>query len=141
MGGAAVTEEMIQRESAPLARQTLTVFAGDDLTGKVVARPKTDGEGHFSVRLAPGAYCVVVGEQEPLSVQDAGVESPRAARAQSGLYLDPDCLEQLAHPVRTCDARLLVLEGTPMSVKVVLHSSNKCPQQWAHPCWRGPMPP
>lgn len=137
-GGAAILPSEFEHESQPLVQQVLTVSVGEVPGGKVVARPKTDRAGGFALSLAPGVYCVVVGEPRPSPPEE---EPARPVASGAGPHLDPACLAELAHPTPRCDARWIVGKGSPTKVSVSLYSSNTCPQPWAHPCWRGPMPP
>ena len=137
MGGAAVTEDMIQRDTELLVRQVFTVFAGNDLTGKVVGRLRTDENGQFSTGLSPGQYCLALGVREQVVVPPP---SKVATVKSADPYMDADCLERLKYPT-TCDATLVVPADARGDVEVVVYSSNQCSQAWAHPCWRGPMPP
>jgi hypothetical protein len=146
MGGAAVTPDMIQHERAPLVKQRITFIAGSDPSGTVVARTTTDAKGTFRVALVPGTYCVLFGDApapqpEAKKTTDAG--SPDAVlpvAAVSGDY-DPVCMRELAHPRPTCQTVLAVTTNATQQATLELVSSNQCAQPWAHPCWRGPMPP
>jgi len=147
-GGAAVSPEEITIESAPLGGQPLTVFVGQRPGGAVAARLKTDGQGRFQTRLEPGTYCVVLGDAQPAPdagapAPDAGAPAPEPApnAMSADRNYDAHCLEALAHPAPRCDALWPVPSPEPVELRVVVSSSNQCPQPWARPCWRGPMPP
>jgi hypothetical protein len=135
-GGVRVTDEEMQEWQAktqrfPIAKSTFTVFAGNRRVGKPVTRFKTDRAGRFEAQLPDGDFCVMAGElgrAEPAS-------SPVAAAPQP--YVDAECLRDRA---LACDAQLFV-RGDSTRVKVTLDTFTPCPQQWAQPCYRGPMPP
>jgi hypothetical protein len=52
-------------------------------------------------------------------------------------YVDAECLRDRA---LACDAQLYV-RGDSARMKVTLETFTPCPDQWAQPCYRGPMPP
>lgn len=137
-GGVAVTnEEMREWEAksqrSPIAKTTFTVFAGNQFVGKPVTRFKTDGAGRFDVSLPEGVYCVMAGERKA-GADDKLAEPLRPVAAN----VDAQCLRdrELA-----CDAQLYVRKDNPRTVKLTLDTFTPCPQQWAQPCYRGPMPP
>jgi hypothetical protein len=130
-GGVAVTNEEMQEWAAktqrfPLAKTAFTVFAGQKRVGKPVIRFKTDRAGRFEVRLPEGVFCVMAGEQ------------PAKALAPTGAGVDPQCLRDRA---LVCDAQLYVRGDNPRDVKLTLDTFTPCPEPWAQPCYRGPMPP
>ena len=136
-GGVRVTDDEMQEWEAktqhlPIAKSTLTVFAGHQFVGKPVTRFKTDGAARFEVSLPEGTYCVMAGERKE------GVANKMAAPVAAGPHIDAECLRdrELA-----CDAQLYVRKDNPRAVKLTLDTFTPCPQQWAQPCYRGPMPP
>jgi len=137
-GGAAITREAMaewqaKSERVPLLKTTFTVFAGDKHVGKPVTRFKTDRAGRFDVRLPEGAFCIMAGEYE------AGTPDISAApRRPMEAHVDADCLRDQA---LACDAQLQVRKDGGRDVKLTLHTFTRCPQPWAQPCYRGPMPP
>ncbi len=139
-GGVAVTREEMEEVEAkaqhiPLAKTTFTVFAGHRHVGKPVTRFKTDRAARFDVSLPEGAYCVMAGDLKEAAPDESN--QPRAApKAQA--HVDAECLRDLA--VR-CDAQLHVRKDNPRAVKLTLDTFTPCPQPWAQPCYRGPMPP
>ena len=141
MGGVRITEDMIEHQRAPLPKQPLTFIAGTSVWGTVSARTTTDAQAAFRVSLAPGAYCVVFGEPpvRPPPV-DAGTSAVLASGTTNGLY-DAQCLRELENPQPRCVSMIHVPDGGMKNAVIELASSNRCTQQWAHPCWRGPMPP
>jgi hypothetical protein len=137
-GGVAVSDEQMQEweaktQRSPLAKTTFTVFAGDRRAGKPVTRFKTDRAGRFQVRLPEGVFCVMAGEQ-----REAAPESSNAPVAATSANLDLECLRDRA---AACDAQLYVRRDSPGDVKLTLDTFTPCPQPWAQPCYRGPMPP
>ena len=137
-GGVAVTREEMQEWEAktqrfPLAKTTFTVFAGDRHVGKPVTRFKTDRAGRFEVRLPEGVFCVMAGEQ-----REAAPENSTAPRPPTSAHVDADCLRDRA---LACDAQLYVRRDSARDVKLTLDTFTPCPQPWAQPCYRGPMPP
>jgi hypothetical protein len=140
-GGVRVTNEEMEAweaktQRSPLAKSTFTVFAGQRRVGKPVTRFKTDGAGRFEVRLPEGVFCVMAGALgESAEHAKAAVTAPAAPKSQ---YVDAECLRERAF---TCDAQLYVRKDDARDVKVTLDTFTPCPQQWAQPCYRGPMPP
>ena len=135
-GGIAVTDEEMQEWEAktqriPLARSTFTVFAGNRHVGKPVTRFKTDRAGGFEVRLPEGVYCVMAGELGAVAPDNAPLPVPTQP------HVDADCLRDRA---LACDAQLHV-RGDSARERLTLDTFTPCPQQWAQPCYRGPMPP
>jgi hypothetical protein len=136
-GGIRVTDEEMQEWEArsqhlPIAKTTFTVFAGNQFVGKPVTRFKTDGASRFEVSLPEGVYCVMAGERKQ------GADDKQAAPVAAAPHIDAQCLRdrELA-----CDAQLYVRKDNPRTVKLTLDTFTPCPQQWAQPCYRGPMPP
>jgi len=137
-GGVAVTHDEMREWAAktqrfPLATTTFTVFAGDRHVGKPVTRFKTDRAGRFEVRLPEGMFCVMAGDRG-----QAVPENSNAPVAVTSANVDPECLRDRAV---ACDAHLHVRTDSPRDVKLTLDTFTPCPQQWAQPCYRGPMPP
>ena len=137
-GGAAITREAMAEWQAksqhiPLLKATFTVFAGDKHVGKPVTRFKTDRAGRFDVRLPEGAFCIMAGERD-----DVAPDSAAAPLQPMAAHVDAECLRDLA---LACDAQLQVRKDGARDVKLTLHTFTPCPQQWAQPCYRGPMPP
>src|SRR5262245_23581528 len=138
-GGVRVTdEEMREWESRsqhlPIAKTTFTVFAGNQFVGKPLARFKTDSAARFEVSLPEGVYCVMAGERKAGVADNPAGRVPRAA----GAHIDAECLRERE---LACDAQLYVRKDNPRAVKLTLDTFTPCPQQWAQPCYRGPMPP
>jgi hypothetical protein len=136
-GGVAVTNKEMEEwdaktERSPIAKTTFTIFAGNRRVGKPVTRFKTDGAGRFAVNLPEGVFCVMAGALEEAATEKA------PAPAAPGRYIDADCLRDRA---LVCDAELYVGKDATRDVKVTLDTYTPCPQQWAQPCYRGPMPP
>jgi hypothetical protein len=137
-GGVAVTDEQMQEWEAktqrfPLAKTTFTVFAGNRHIGKPVTRFKTDRAGRFNVSLPEGVFCVMAGQ-----VQEAAPENSNAPGAAPSANVDVACLRDRAV---ACDAQLFVRGDSPRDVTLTLDTFTPCPQSWAQPCYRGPMPP
>jgi hypothetical protein len=137
-GGARITREQMEEREAktqrfPLARATFTVYAGDKHVGKPVTRFKTDRSGRFDVRLPEGVFCVMAGEREEVAPEKA-TEPLRPTDA----HVDAGCLRDRA---LACDAHLHVRRDGTRDVKLTLDTFTPCPQPWAQPCYRGPMPP
>lgn len=135
-GGIRVTDEEMREWEAktqrfPLAKSAFTVFAGNQRVGKPVARFKTDRAGRFEVHLPDGDFCVMAGELGAVAPESAPLPAP------TGPHVDAECLRDRA---LACDAQLFV-RGDSARVKVTLDTFTPCPQQWAQPCYRGPMPP
>ena len=137
-GGVAVTREEMEEVAAktqhiPLAKATFTVFAGHKHVGKPVTRFTTDRAARFEVTLPEGAYCVMGGERG-----EAPPENKVALPAPTSAHVDAECLRDRA---LACDAQLYVRKDNPRAVKLTLDTFTPCPQPWAQPCYRGPMPP
>jgi hypothetical protein len=137
-GGVAVTDEEMREweaktQRSPIAKTTFTVFAGNRFVGKPVTRFKTDGAGRFDASLPEGVFCVMAGERK----EGAADNLARPVRKVAA-HVDAECLRdrELA-----CDAQLYVRKANPRTVKLTLDTFTPCPQQWAQPCYRGPMPP
>lgn len=138
-GGVRVTDEEMQEWEAktqrfPIAKSTFTVFAGNRRVGKPLMRFKTDGAGRFDIRLPDGDFCVMAGD-----IKEAAPEKePMPMAVPSQPHVDAECLRdrELA-----CDAQLYVRRDNPRGLKLTLDTFTPCPQQWAQPCYRGPMPP
>lgn len=141
-GGARVTDEELAAEDAKIQRNVLssakfTAFAGSSRTGKPVAKFTTDRAGKFSVRLRAGQYCIAAGH---VGAVKPTKNEPAPAPVSSNANLDADCLREMAMPA--CDAMISVQDTSAPKVKLEVHTFTKgCNAQWAHPCWRGPMPP
>jgi hypothetical protein len=140
-GGVRVTNEEMEAWAAktqrfPLAKSTFTVFAGQGHVGKPVTRFKTDGAGRFEVRLPEGVFCVMAGELAEKA--EAAVDIGKVPAAPTSQHVDADCLRERAF---ACDAQLYVRKEDARDVKLTLDTFTPCPQQWAQPCYRGPMPP
>jgi hypothetical protein len=140
-GGVAVTNEQMQEWAAktqrfPLAKTTFTVFAGAQHVGKPVARFKTDRAGRFEVRLPEGVFCVMAGEQAEVAPEVSNEPPKPPATTSAGV--DQQCLRDRA---LACDAQLHVRGDNPRDMKLTLDTFTPCPQPWAQPCYRGPMPP
>jgi hypothetical protein len=140
-GGAAIRDEQMQEWAAktrrfPLAKTTFTVFAGGQRVGRPVTRFKTDRAGRFEVRLPEGVFCVMAGEQAEVvpEISKEPQQPPAATRAG----VDPQCLRDRA---LACDAQLHVGGDSPRDMKLTLDTFTPCPEPWAQPCYRGPMPP
>jgi hypothetical protein len=136
-GGVRVTDEEMREWEAktqhlPIAKTTFTVFAGHQFVGKPVTRFKTDGAARFEVSLPAGTYCVMAGDRKE------GVANKVAVPVAAGPHIDAECLRERE---LACDAQLYVRKDNPRSVKLTLDTFTPCPQQWAQPCYRGPMPP
>jgi hypothetical protein len=136
-GGVRVTDEEMQEWAAktqhiPLAKTTFTVFAGNRRVGKPVMRFKTDGAGRFDVLLPAGTFCVMAGEVKEATPEASPVAAPKAGN------IDAECLRDRA---LACDAELYVRKDSARAVKLTLDTFTPCPQSWAQPCYRGPMPP
>ncbi len=134
-GGAAVMPEEIHSQTTPLAGQTVTVLQGAP-DGVVVAKAKADAAGHFELRLPPGRYCVRLGDVGPERAPE-----PPSPLPPAGQYTDARCMWDRAHPAPRCDANVEVGASDVGGLVVATYGSNTCSQQWAQPCWRGPMPP
>jgi hypothetical protein len=137
-GGVAVTNEEMQEWEArtqrfPLARTTFTVFAGQRQVGKPVTRFKTDRAGRFEVRLPEGVFCVMAGEQREVAPENSDAPLPATSA-----NVDSECLRDRA---AACDAQLYVRRDSARDVRLTLDTFTPCPQPWAQPCYRGPMPP
>ena len=137
-GGVRVTDEQMREHEAktqrfPVTKSTFTVFAGSQHVGKPVTRFKTDRAGRFDVRLPEGAFCIMAGERD-----DVAPDSAAAPLQPMAAHVDAECLRDLA---LACDAQLQVRKDGARDVKLTLHTFTPCPQQWAQPCYRGPMPP
>jgi hypothetical protein len=148
--GVAMTEDMVQSDVAPLGNQLLTFTPGTVPGGAVFTRVKTNRVGRFQVRLPEGPWCVYFGEPPPppppdtaelADASDGGAASARVERPpELDANLDLDCLRRLRHPQPECDA---VLRVPPRPLERTLERVTwaECPQPFAHPCYRGPMPP
>jgi hypothetical protein len=137
-GGVRVTEEEMQEWAAktqhlPIAKATFTVFAGHQFVGKPVTRFKTDGAARFEVSLPEGTYCVMAGDLKERAA-DKLAEPVKAV----GGHIDAECMRERE---LACDAHLSVRKDNPRAVKLTLETFTRCPQPWAQPCYRGPMPP
>ena len=140
-GGVAVTREELEEVEAkaqhlPLKNTAFTVFAGHRHLGKPVMRFKTDRAARFDVQLPEGVYCVMAGD-----LKEAAPEDPNQLRAAKvpQAHVDAECLRDLA---LACDAQLHVRRDSgPRGLKLTLDTFTPCPQSWAQPCYRGPMPP
>lgn len=136
-GGAAVTRVEMDQVAAktqrfPLAKATFTVLAGRRRDGKRVTQFKTDRAGRFDVMLPEGVFCVVAGELDEAAPKSAPAAVPRDP------HVDANCLRERA---LACDAQLTVAKNDGRDVKLTLDTFTPCPQPWARPCYRGPMPP
>lgn len=137
-GGVAVTREELDEVAAKTQRialrnATFTVFAGSKHVGKPVTRFKTDRSARFEVDLPAGTFCVMAGE-----LKDAPTEKSLQPRAPAGPHIDAACMAERAV---ACDATLYVRKDNARAVKLTLDTFTPCPQPWAQPCYRGPMPP
>jgi hypothetical protein len=137
-GGVRVTDEEMQEWAAktqrtPLAKTTFTVFSGQRRAGKPVARFKTDRAARFEVRLPEGVFCVMAGE-----VGEVAPETAKAPLTVPSANVDAECLRERAF---ACDAQLYVRKDETRDVKLTLDTFTPCPEPWAQPCYRGPMPP
>ena len=140
-GGVAVTDEEIQEwnaktERTPLVKTTFTVFAGNRRAGKPVMRFQTDRAGRFDVRLPQGVFCVMAGEVKEAAPENSPVPGP--VPVPTAPHVDAECLRDRA---LACDAELYVRKDSARGVKLTLDTFTPCPQPWAQPCYRGPMPP
>jgi hypothetical protein len=140
-GGVAVTNEEMQEWAAktqrfPLAKTAFTVFAGQKRVGKPVIRFKTDRAGRFEVRLPEGVFCVMAGDLGEVAPEVS--REPQKPLAATSAGVDAQCLRDRA---LACDAQLYVRSDNPRDVKLTLDTFTLCPEPWAQPCYRGPMPP
>jgi len=137
-GGVAVTREELDEVAAktqhiPLRNATFTIFAGDKHVGKPLTRFTTDRAARFAVDLPAGAFCVMAGDRK-----EAPTEKARATPVPASANIDANCLRERAV---ACDATLHVRKDSARAVKLTLDTFTPCPQPWAQPCYRGPMPP
>ena len=137
-GGVAVTREELDEVAAktqhiPLRNATFTIFAGDKHVGKPLTRFTTDRAARFAVDLPAGAFCVMAGDRK-----EAPTEKARATPVPASPNIDANCLRERAV---ACDATLHVRKDSARAVKLTLDTFTPCPQPWAQPCYRGPMPP
>lgn len=135
-GGVAVTREELDEVAAKtqrirLGNATFTVFAGSKHVGKPVTRFKTDRSARFEVDLPAGVFCVMAG-----ALKEAPPE--KSPQAPTGPHIDAACMAERAV---ACDATLVVRKDSTRAVKLTLDTFTPCPQPWAQPCYRGPMPP
>jgi transposase InsO family protein len=114
-----------------LRNATFTIFAGSKHAGKPVARFRSDRAGRFDISLPEGTYCVMGGEHGPAPARG----SPVTTAAPN---VDAECMRERA---LACDALLRVRGNSTREVKLTLETFTRCPQTWAQPCYRGPMPP
>jgi hypothetical protein len=108
-----------QRREPKAITEALHVKPGHDNTGQpeaAVVKPASDG--HFSLRLVPGEYCVVRESKEKMPT--AGDQ-----------YNDGACLRRWQ---QSCDA---VWKVEAKDVDGTFNINNSC----FGPCYRGPMPP
>jgi len=136
-GGVAVTREEIEEVEAKtrhlrLTNAIFTIFAGRQHVGRPLMTFRTDRAARFDVSLPEGVFCVMAGELK----ESAPAKS--AAAASRDPHTDPECLRERAV---ACDAQLHVRRENPRDVKLTLETYTPCPQPWAQPCYRGPMPP
>ena len=96
-----------------------------------MTRFKTDRAGRFDVPLPEGVFCVMAGELAAVAPENSPVPVPPDPHAEA------QCLRDLA---LACDAQLYI-RGDGARVKLTLDTFTRCPQSWAQPCYRGPMPP
>lgn len=142
-GGARVTDDELAAEDAKIQRIVLssakfTAFAGSSRKGKPVAKFTTNRAGKFSVRLRAGQYCIAAGYVAEVKPKKNEPAAPEAVSSNGNL--DADCLREMAMPA--CDATILVEDTSAPKVSLEFHTFTQgCQAQWAHPCWRGPMPP
>jgi hypothetical protein len=137
-GGVAVTREELDEVAAktqrfPLRNATFTVFAGDKHVGKPLTRFTTDRAARFATDLPAGVFCVMAGDRK-----EAPAEKTLGTPVPNNPHVDPVCLRERAV---ACDATLRVRKDSARAVKLTLDTFTPCPQPWAQPCYRGPMPP
>jgi hypothetical protein len=133
-GGVAVTQEMIDRlpPPQPIAGREFLVVAGERISAaRPAARFTSRPDGTFATRLPPGTWCFFEAGRRP-SDERAPQATPIAPVVPS---VDANCLA--AEKLR-CD---LVLPVKADVSQARITFAERCPQQWAQPCYRGPMPP
>jgi hypothetical protein len=133
-GGVRVTEEMIARlpPPQPIAGREFLVVAGDRISAaRPAARFTTRPDGTFVTRLPPGTWCFFEAARRPGKdrAEPAAPATPPSADVEAG------CLE---NEKLRCD---LVLPVRSDIKTVEISFTQRCPQPWAQPCYRGPMPP
>lgn len=133
-GGAAPSDEMLQRYRTPLPLPGLKIYLRSGRTN-VITRPlldstTTDAEGRFTFNLPNGEYCIIT---------KARIKPPVAANYDSNTYeIVEDCIDEwIVH----CDATFSVEDQDVAGLGVQLH--KECFKEEFNPCIRytGPMPP
>ena len=108
---------------APAKDTALLIRRGDrNVDPRVVATVRTDAEGLFDAKLAPGRYCVVG-------------ESQRATKRKFPKGTDRETAKCLAEENARCAATFEVPRSG--AVPLVVYLENAC----RTPCFRGPPPP
>jgi hypothetical protein len=139
-GGVAITQQDVDAlpPPAPIPGKEFLVVAGSEISGrKPAARFVTRNDGTFVTRLPPGQWCFFEAGRKP-EPEPPGqpAEPPRAHPLKAaGPNIDKGCLESER---RRCDLVLAVKSDVKQAD---IRFTQRCPDVWAQPCYRGPMPP
>jgi hypothetical protein len=137
-GGVAVTQEDYERlpPPQPLGGKEFLVVAGAQIRAtRTAARFVTRADGTFVTRLPPGQWCFFEASRTPSEPRRGPGEPVVPKAARPGQHVDADCLESER---RRCDLVLAVKSDVS---RARITFTERCPQSWAQPCYRGPMPP
>jgi hypothetical protein len=133
-GGAAPSEEMMERYRTPLPLPGLTLYLRSGRTNittrAILDSTTTDAEGRFTFNLPAGEYCIIT---------KARIKPPSPADYDRSMYeIVDDCVEEL---IVVCDATFSVADQDVEGLGLQLH--KECFKEDFNPCVRyiGPMPP
>jgi hypothetical protein len=132
-GGAAISREQIARlpPPQPVGGREFLVVAGERITAaRPAARFTTRADGTFVTQLPPGKWCLFDASRRPSEPRGDAAQPP-APPADT----DAACL---AAQKQRCDLVLAVKDDVRDAAIIF---TQRCPQPWNQPCYRGPMPP
>ena len=133
-GGAAPSEQMLERYRTPLPLPSLTLYVRSGRTNvisrAVLDSATTDAEGRFTFLLPAGEYCIIT---------KARIKTPKAANYDANMFeIIEECIDEW---IVTCDATFSVADQDVEGLGLQLH--KECFKEEFNPCihYIGPMPP
>jgi hypothetical protein len=129
-GGAAISRQQLEAlpPPAPIGGREFLVVRGETITdARPSARFVTRADGTFTTRLPLGTWCLFDASRRPKDDPKAPPAPPKPGAE--------GCLEALK---RRCDL-VLAVKGDVRDAAITF--TQRCPQPWNQPCYRGPMPP